>query len=186
MSSDRAESFNLFLKWLNSDRELAAEEYEKLRQRLIIYFKNRGCVLSEALADETFDRVMRRLPAMIDTYEGSPAPYLYKTAKHVYLDFRRREPDYNNIPEQQWKNDTDERAYQCLERCIQELEPSQQQLIISYYSENKRAKIDHRKQIAERLNIEPNALRIRLHRLRKTLSQCIEECLQLDWPESIN
>jgi RNA polymerase sigma factor (sigma-70 family) len=185
MTTDWTDSFNLFLSWLNSDRDLAAREYEKLRQKLIIFFKNRGCALSEDLADETFNRVMRRLPAIIDTFEGKPAPYVYKTAQHVYLDFIKKvsEPIPEDLPDKlQWKKDDQEEiAYQCLERCLQELDPSHHQLIISYYSENKQAKIDRRKEMAGRLNIEPNALRIRLHRIRKVLSQCIDDCLQLDW-----
>jgi DNA-directed RNA polymerase specialized sigma24 family protein len=76
------------------------------------------------------------------------------------------------------KNDDDEMAYQCLDQCIQQLSPNNRELVLSYYREEKQAKIDHRKKVAESLGIELNAMRIRLYRVRKTLRQCIDECLQ--------
>src|SRR5262245_48226162 len=131
MSTDWTDSFNLFLSWLHPDLDLAAEEYEKLRQRLIIIFNNRGCAASEDLADETFNRVARRLPAMIDSYEGKPAPYIYKTAQHVYLDYVRKvweplPPDLAN-PSQSEIHD-DEVTYQCLDLCVQQLSSNHRKL----------------------------------------------------------
>ena len=39
-------------------------------------------------------------------------------------------------------------------------------------------KIDHRKQMADELGIGMNALRIRAHRIRTGLEECLKECLQ--------
>src|SRR5262249_19531121 len=167
MSADWTDSFSLFLSWLNPDLDLASREYERLRQRLIIIFNNRGCAVSEDLVDETFNRVMRRLPAIIDSYSGSPVPYLYKTAHHVYLDYIKNvgEPIPENLPDiqQPEKNDDKEMMYRCLDECMEQLSPSNRELVLKYYRENKQAKIDHRKEIAESLKIELNAMRIRLY-----------------------
>jgi RNA polymerase sigma factor (sigma-70 family) len=182
MNTDWANSFNLFLSWLNSDLDLASREYERLRQRLIIIFNNRGCAVSEDLADETFNRVMRRLPEIIDSYQGNPAPYIYKTAHRVYLDYLQRawEPIPDDFPDRQQPQNSDDQEiiYQCLDQCIQQLSPYNRDLVLSYYRENKQAKINHRKKIAEGLKIELNAMRIRLYRARKSLRQCIDDCLE--------
>jgi DNA-directed RNA polymerase specialized sigma24 family protein len=65
----------------------------------------------------------------------------------------------------------------CFDKCLEELPPDNKQLIMEYYQEEKRTKIDLRKQLAEQLNIPMNALRIRAHRIRKSLEECIQHCL---------
>lgn len=71
-----------------------------------------------------------------------------------------------------------EREYECLERCMQKLTPDNRQLVLQYYQEEKRAKIDHRRQLAEQLGIALNALRIRAHRIRASLQECVQTCLR--------
>jgi len=183
MKVDWTESFNLFLSWLNPDPILAAEEYEKLRKKLIQVFKNRGCHLSEDLVDETFNRVMRRLPEIIDSYQGTPLRYIYTTAHNVYVNYQERA--WPSIPENfpdiaVEDNYQEELIHQCLDRCMEKLSPENRALVLSYYHEKKQAKINHRKEIAASLNIELNAMRIRLYRARRTLRQCIEDCLERD------
>lgn len=175
------DSFNLFLSWLDPDREAAARQYEKLRLRLIMLFNNRGCAVAEDLADETFNRVMRRLPAIIKTYVGAPAAYIQTAAHSVYLDYLDKRCEA--LPEQltEWQRqpaEDQEQLYACLEQCILHLTPHNRDLVMQYYQENKQAKIEHRQQLAEQLGIAVNALRIRLHRLRGTLLQCVETCLE--------
>jgi RNA polymerase sigma factor (sigma-70 family) len=175
------EAFNLFLSWLAPDCDAAAQQYEKLRLRLIMLFHNRGCAVAEDLADETFNRVMRRLPAIIETYVGAPAAYIQSAAHSVYLDYleKRWEPLPEQMPEPPHQPaEEQEQLYACLERCVARLSPHNRDLVIQYYRENKQAKIDHRKQLAERLGIALSVLRIRLHRLRRALRECIEACLE--------
>ncbi len=74
------ESFNLFLSWLAPERAAAAQHHEKLRLRLIMLFNNRGCSVAEDLAGETFNHVIRRLPAIVETYVGAPAAYIQTAA----------------------------------------------------------------------------------------------------------
>src|SRR4029079_14777406 len=46
---------------LDSDVSRAAQQYERLRERLILYFSGRRCPDPEDSADETIDRISRRI-----------------------------------------------------------------------------------------------------------------------------
>ncbi len=71
-----------------------------------------------------------------------------------------------------------EADYECLDRCLQQLRPDERTLILSYYHEDKQAKIEHRKVLAQEMNIDVNALRVRVYRIRVRLEKCIEACLE--------
>jgi DNA-directed RNA polymerase specialized sigma24 family protein len=66
----------------------------------------------------------------------------------------------------------------CLDRCLESLPPQNRYLIVNFYEEEKRAKIELRQDLADRLQISINALRIRAHRIRVSLEECISTCLQ--------
>src|SRR5262245_58937293 len=55
------EAFQSLLRALHPDRERAAERYEDIRVRLQGFFTWRGSRWPEEMADETIDRVARRL-----------------------------------------------------------------------------------------------------------------------------
>jgi hypothetical protein len=50
-------------------------------------------------------------------------------------------------------------------------------LILDYYREEKDSKIDHRKELAERMGLGLNALRIQACRIRAKLQDCVFKCL---------
>lgn len=173
------ESFDLLLAWLDSDRELAGEKYEQIRRGLIKIFVCRGCRDAEDLADETINRVSSRLneiePNFIGKFEEK-VRYFYGVAKKVQLESQRTKP---SPPPPLPQQDTIEieREYDCLEKCMQQLPPGNRELVLNYYHEEKRAKIDHRRKLAEQLGIAVNALRIRAHRIRHALEECVRNCV---------
>ena len=67
---------------------------------------------------------------------------------------------------------------ECLEHCMQQLTPKSRELILEYYREEEHSKINHRKELAQRLGIALNALRIQACRIRANLQQCVFECLK--------
>ena len=78
--------FDALLVWLDPDRELAACKYEEIRSRLIRIFKSRGSPVAEDLADETFDRVARKLDEIAGSFSGDPALYFYGVGhRHHFL-----------------------------------------------------------------------------------------------------
>lgn len=182
------EKFDELLAWLNPDRELAGVKYEELRRSLIKILAWRGCSDAEGLADETINRVAGKVPELKATYTGIPDPYFYAVANRIIKECQREAKsqapvgDMSSPPASSPENLEDpeydfEREYECLQQCLRRLSPDKRELILAYYQEEKQAKIDHRKELARQLGIDTNALRVRAHRIRAMLEECIERCL---------
>ena len=164
------------LKWLDPDREQAALRYEEIRRRLIQIFTGRASADAEDLADETINRVTSKLHEVQD-YTGDRRRYFFGVANKVYLEYLRRKlphpPPFSPVDSNQV-----ELEYQCLEHCIQNLSEENRELLLGYYGAEGRAKIENRRLQAEQLGIAPNALRLRAHRIRKMLLECVEKCIE--------
>lgn len=178
------EQFDALLDWLDPDRERAGEKYENIRQGLINVFMWNLCGDAEGMTDEAINRVARKLPELRETYKGDPALYFYGVAKRLTLEHRR--VTRAEVPLEQARNiaapavpekDDDERVYECLGHCMQRLTPANRQLVVAYYLKEKQGKIDSRRELTHSLGIEPNALRVRVYRIRAALEKCIEGCL---------
>ena len=71
-----------------------------------------------------------------------------------------------------------ELEYNCLERCIERLSKENRDLLLRYHSPDGRVETDLRRALADELGIAPNALRIRVHRIRQGLKDCLEKCIE--------
>ena len=182
------QEFDRLLDWLDADRDSAGSKYERIRVRLIKIFTCRGCFDADDLADETINRVTAKLGEIAENYSGDPALYFYGVAQKVHLEYLRKKPpvqessmvgreltSQTRLASEPAENIEDD--YACLERCMEQLSQENRRLVLEYYQNEKRAKIDHRKRLAEGLGIAVNALRIRAHRIRFQLQQCMESCL---------
>jgi DNA-directed RNA polymerase specialized sigma24 family protein len=98
-------------------------------------------------------------------------------ARNVHLEYLKKNPAPRPMPAADPPGQK-ELEYECLERCMEKLAPGNRELMLEYYQRERQAKIDHRKQLAARLGIAVNALRIRAHRIRQSLQSCVENCLQ--------
>jgi RNA polymerase sigma factor (sigma-70 family) len=172
------EAFDGLLDFLGSRGEPAAEKYEEVRRRLLKVFTCRGCVPAEELVDECIDRVAAKASKLKEFYQGDPALYFHGVARRVAFEyFKRKRPNPATAPRPEPIEDR-EAELQCLERCMEMLPSAQRELIIEYYRDEKGAKIDRRKRIAERMGIGLGALRIRAHRIRTHLAECVQACLE--------
>ena len=174
-------SFDQFLAVLDTDRDLAGQKYETLRKRIVKFFEWRACQFPDDLADETLDRFMKKVALGVEIDDH--VNYAYGVARLVYLEAWKQQVKERavvvNMPTMRVVEDDDEDIrYTCLERCLKELPDNSREMILSYYRDDKQAKIDHRKTIAEKFNISLNALRIKTLRLRAKLEQCVQMCLQ--------
>ncbi|HEV2765592.1 MAG TPA: hypothetical protein VGV38_21595 [Pyrinomonadaceae bacterium] len=177
-SSLTQEQFHELLTWLDADLARAGEKYEVIRRRLITIFLNRGCAEAEDLADETINRVARRVADLKETYVGEPALYFYGVAKNVHREHRRRCSRRSQGPPPEPDRGEMEPHLKCLDECLEKLRPESRQLILRYYEEQKQAKITSHKEMGTVLRLNPGALRARAHRIRLKLEQCVRECLE--------
>lgn len=179
-----------FLDRLNPDREKSDKEFERLRTKLIRFFEWQGCSLPDTRADETFDRVMRRLDEgqVISNLTGFVFAVARHVAKEVWREMDRTsslddkalsipDPTISNPLSKLEGEEEPDRRLNCFDHCLEAMSAESRNLILNYYQEDGRAKIDWRKQLAEQMGLPLNALRIRAHRIRKSLEQCIDDCL---------
>lgn len=181
------EQFDGLMAWLGSSAEDPGAKYETIRQSLVKLFVWNGYWDAEDLADETIDRVMRKVPEIAIEYSGDPALYFYGVAR-MMLKERRRQKTISSESQSlesrlttrsQQSDDTDEinRRFECLEECIAKLPVDSRELILDYYQEVKRAKIDFRQQIARRMGMDIENLRVKVFRIRASIYKCMEKCL---------
>ena len=173
-------SFDRFLEILDSDREQACEKYEALRQRIVKFFEWRACPTAEDLADQTLDRIVRKVSSGEDIHDYMN--YAYGVARFVYLENRknihRESPIEGDIESKHIIDSDDDERMSCLERCLKTLTKNSRRMILGYYREDRQAKIDQRKKIAEELGISVNALRIKSLRIRSKIEDCVIRCLK--------
>jgi RNA polymerase sigma factor (sigma-70 family) len=169
------DAFHKVLDWLDRDIGKAAAKYEEIRAALIQLFQRRGCVVAEELADETIDRVIRKMDKIREGYKGNPAPYFYGVAQMIHLEYLRRKPE-SMEPVSPHSLDYTEQDYDCLERCLGLLTRQSRELIETYYQHDGKAKMSSRKELAHSIGVSLNILRVRTHRIRDQLRNCVEEC----------
>jgi DNA-directed RNA polymerase specialized sigma24 family protein len=178
--------FDRLLGWLDPDPERAAAQYERIRWRLIAILAARGCSVAEELADETIDRVARRVADIERTYVGDRAIYFLGVMNNVHHEYLKR-PTPLPRPAEIEPEDTErkERTYLCLDQCLQKLTTKSRRLIEQYYAADKRAKIDLRKRIAQEFGINVSTLRLRALRIRAVLQACINQCVDVSEPRPL-
>lgn len=187
-----AEAYDELLRLLAADREQAAEAYNQLRVKLIRFFESQGCRFAEDCADETFQRVARKLAEGVQIKTDNPYVYFRGVARNVMLErWREQErvvavlddlspgqhPAMNpaEIEQRERERLKRESLADHVERCLEELPPESRSLLLEYYKDFRRAKIDNRSLMAERLGISVTALRNRVNRLRKKIEGCVTD-----------
>src|SRR5690242_896312 len=177
-----AEAFTKLLACLDPERERAGDKYEDLRRTLIRFFEWRGAPFPEDHADETFNRVARKLNQGIEIRNLSG--YCYEVARLICLevwkgnDSRRetlREEHHQNVPDARTADSTLERELllECLDTCLNRLPTESRALLVEYYRDEKRNRIEHRRALAQALNMRRETLANRAQRLRDKLEVCV-------------
>lgn len=172
-SSLPPDDFEKLLRWLDPDRDKAAEKYEKIRFRLIRIFSARGCWEPEDLADKTTDIVISKIDWLIENFVGDPALYFYGVGKNVLRDWIRQQRP-NPLPPPQPEPDELEEKCGYLDECLEKLSPTDRYIALRYHEGEKGEKIKIRKDLAAELKITQNALRIRVCHIHSRLRECIE------------
>ena len=183
MTENWEDNFDALLRWLDPDPEKAGRKYEEIRHALIKIFERRGAYDAEELAAETINRVLNKVPKIVKGYVGDPALYFYAVAKRFGFEALRQQQarvdddlEQFRAPSMDDERNDREPEYECLDQCLAQLPPADRELILSYYQQGER-NISHRKELARRHRKDPNALRVKVHRIRERLETCMNKCL---------
>lgn len=167
-------SFDDLLDWLGPD---PGRKYEIIRAGLIRIFISKGFSDAEDLADETIDRVAKKLPEIREGYEGEKARYFHGVARNIIHEARRRkEIGTDKIPERSTPLTRTSDKYDCLLECLRLLSAEKHELILDYYLYEGKDKVECHWLMAEELGISVGALRTRAHHIRRDLEKCVLEC----------
>ena len=177
------EAFDGLLTALDSDSERAGQIYQDIRDHLIRMFVWRGCSEAEDYADETINRVARKLTTG-EKFSDVPT-YCFGVGCMLLKEFHKKQERNRRALEQLNRDDKsnelelneEELRTSCLEECLRKQSEADQQMILAYYQGDKRDKIENRKRLAARLNLSVNTLRMKALRLREKLEECVMKCM---------
>ncbi len=176
------QAFDHLLDMLDADREQAGQKYERIRHKLVKYFEWHGAELPDKEADETINRVARKIVEGAEIQNLNA--YFYGVARLVFAESlkarEKQQEAFRHLPTIELPVDEDLDAAQrqaCFDRCLRRLPEENRSLIIEYYQDEKGDKIKRRKYLAARRGIPLNALRIRAHRIRVGMESCVSQCL---------
>jgi len=177
-----ASALERLLVRLDPDPARAAEAYEALRLSLTRFFDWRGAHFPDECADETMNRLARRLDegAAVADIRG----FALGIARLVRLERARSPQVRQDELDEEWigpapatvERDPEPRLHECLEACLASLAPDARTLILEYYQDQRRQKIDRRVRLATQLGLSANALRSRAQRVRDRLERCVRAC----------
>ena len=169
------------LAHFDADPDRAALAYEGLRLTLTKFFDWRGARFPDECADDTLDRLARKLDegVQIDDVRS----FALGIARLVFLERGRhpvsRQDEFEERVHSQLlasASSAEHPLHGCLDRCLDALPEEGRTLILTYYTDERRAKIDHRLRLAADLGLSANALRSRAQRLRDRLERCVRTC----------
>ncbi len=178
------QAFDGLLDSLGPDRDAAGDRYLEIRRNLVRLFEWRGCSTPDEYADETINRVARKLGEGevirdVATYcIGIARMVLREMSRDRYQQARPLEeaPEPRVAPAEP-ESDPESRV-ECLRRCLGQLSPDTRDLILHYYQGDKGDKIKNRKSLMELLGIPASTLRMRALRVRERLQLCAASCMQ--------
>src|SRR5215510_4105046 len=179
------EAFKKLLAVLDPDPETAGVKYEQLRHKLIRFFEWRGSFISDELADETLNRLARKIDEG-EEIEKNVFALSLGIARFVLMETLKR-PGNRRAEMKELvmvatqsvllEEDVDPWVV-CLRECLRSVSEENQELIIEYYQDEGRARINDRKMLAARLGISPNTLFSRAKRTRDKLEECVTRCVK--------
>jgi len=176
-----AQSLAGLLSLLDEDPARAGEQYEVWRRKLVKLFEWRGSATPEDLADATLNRLAKKIDEgeTIRNFSG----YIGSTARLIWLEALKEQQRAQGALEElsvsnPRSSPADSQRIECLESCLESLPVENRAIILDYYREERGLKIALRKELAEKMGLPLNALRIRAHRIRLQLEKCLASCMK--------
>jgi DNA-directed RNA polymerase specialized sigma24 family protein len=172
------ENLDALLAAFHADRGEAGRRYESLRQRLVYFFNRRQLAVADALADEVFNRIAKRIEEgeRIGTVEA----YAYGVARHVAQERVRRDfRDQRAEDAYLWnitalkRTPSEDALLAAVENCLDLRPEAERELLRKYYAARGQELIEHRRQLAASLKLSQGALRKQVFRLRNAVELCV-------------
>ena len=142
-----------------SDPEVIEVAYDKLRSRMIHYFAARRCLYPDELADEVIERALEKIAAQAPVTDLTR--YCYGIAANLCSEKRKKRTEEELVSDFAAPGSTspgriglDEQLL-VLRECLAMISASDRDLLCEYYLED-------RKELARRLQLTANALRLRV------------------------
>lgn len=188
-------AFNAMLEKLDPDRDRAGLKYEEIRRALIRYLRFQGSHIPEDHADEAINIVAERIFENKAFDAANPLPHFLAAARNILRDYWKdrgkrplslhdlpssREPFRNPDEERMrlFEREQSEHQARCLDRCLSELPSQDRELIERYHLELKTENAKRRSEIAGESGRSVTALRVKVHRVRKKLERCCDNCMK--------
>lgn len=178
--------FDALLMWFSPDREEAGVKYEEIRNGLIRFFLLKGCSEAETLADETINRVAKKINTFDTTNNHKHITYFLGFAVNISRESRKKnkisDVEIENLNIKVEQNEVlfefEENRYKCLEKCLSKLAAEERKLIIEYFKKEKSEKFTHRRNLAEENGLTMGAMQVKVHRIKRVLKNCLENCVE--------
>lgn len=170
-------AFERLLSILADDRDAAADAYQQLRVRIVGLQRWWGATDPESLADLTLDRAAKKLEQGVDVTRCDFGAYVRGVARMVYYE-AARQPKHVGIDVDPMADIPigDDHVATCLDRCLDSLSAEDRRLVLRYY--DGADQIATRRRLAREMGVSATALRIRTHRIRLRLEQCLGRCVE--------
>ncbi|MFN7964949.1 MAG: hypothetical protein U0V87_04570 [Acidobacteriota bacterium] len=179
--------YETLLARLDSDPQRGEAAFEQLRRTLVRFFGWRGVGAPDDAADETLDRVARRLAEGHAVQDVSD--FALGIARMVLRESwraRRFEPLTDSgamqvaaAPDSDPTIESESAMATYLDHCLATLTESARSLVLDYYAGSTgRNKIEARRALATAHGLGENALRSRVQRLRDRLEECVRTQLK--------
>ena len=172
------------LALLDPDRDVAAQQYLRIRRDVVRLFEFRGCSTPDEYADETMNRCARKIAEGeqirdLKTYSIGVARML---VHEMGRDRSRRECPLDEAlePCTAWpaaQSELEDRV-EALRKSLDELSHDDRFVILHYYEGDKCERIKTRKMLSELFGIGTSTLRMRALRIREKLQLCAQNYLE--------
>lgn len=182
-------AFERLLDWLDPNRGKAGKIYKDIHTRLTKFFECRRCYHAEVCADETMDRIGKKLKAGQQIKADNKYLYCLGVARNVQKECWKIKPhcsledlllqqqllkESEEPDQEETEKQLHEQKIKCQKECFENL-PSDDRLLMILYVQGKKRE---REKLAKQYELVISALTLRVFRIRERLRACQKKCLE--------
>ena len=156
--------------------DISEHDYRQVRERLVTFFRMGGCFDPEALADEVVYRTLRRIADGVHL-NCELASFCLGIARNVLREWRKKHQfqelthDPSDSPGRGFANMNRTELGLWLQDCLRALPEEKRSVLLEYH-------MGDRRELAQKRDKSPNALRIEIYRLTQEILQSVQSRTQ--------